>query len=328
MGIYMKSVLATVTAAFAVAGCKAGQGPIAPEEQTKFYDGSADATSGPTLPIGSIEGQDIVIGNSPGETPNDSPQNNVPPGSDQQTPPADGTAGSGAAAPTPTPTPTPPPAPFYPTSCAEIKKAKPDAVSGTFKIYLNAALETRVAIDASCDMTEDGGGWTLLLNYSHKADTNPPLLLHTTDLPLLAGDTLGTDESALTKNWGHASNAMLSNFVVKELRFYCRSSENPRVIHFKTQDPSCIAAARTGVGDCEDINPGFVKLTGHTGILPAGMDQGRIDAGDLALTFDPFSQDNGNQDTTWSVKSNDDSWECDFGSNDFEDDTIHRVWFR
>jgi hypothetical protein len=321
-------VLATVTAALAVAGCKAGQGPIAPEEQTKFYDGSSDATSGPTLPIGSVEGQDSEIGNSPGETPNDSPQNNVPPGSDQQAPPTDGSAGAGAAAPTPTPTPPPPPAPFYPASCAEIKKAQPDAVSGIFKIYLNAALETRVAIDASCDMTEDGGGWTLLLNYSHKANTNPNLSILTSTLPLLAGDTLGTDESQLTKNWGHAGNAMLSNFVVKELRFYCRSSQNPRVIHFKTQDASCIAAAQTGTGDCEDVGIGFVKLTGHTGLLPETVDDGRSNEGNLALTRDTFYDEQNGNDRAWSIRANNDTWECDFGSNNFANDTIHRVWFR
>jgi hypothetical protein len=300
---------------------------MAPEEQVKFIDGSADATSGSTLPIGSIEGQDIEIGNT-GETPNDSSQDNVPPGSDQASPPADGAAGAGTPAPAPTTAPIPAP-PFYPASCAEIKKAKPDAVSGIFKIYLNAAQETRVAIDASCDMTEDGGGWTLLLNYSHKANTNPPLNVRASDLPVLGGDTLGTDESAMLKNWGHAGNAMLRNFAVKELRFYCRSSQNPRVIHFKSQDANCITAALQGTGSCENVRTGFVKLTGHTGILPATSDRSRTNEGDFALTRDSFSQDQAGFDITWSISANNNNaWECDFGSNDFVDDTIHRVWFR
>lgn len=328
MNHFTKSVLVTAATVLSGPGCKAGKGPMAPDEQAKFYDGSADATSGSTLPIGAIEGQDIIIGNNPGGTSNDGSQSNVPPGSDQQAPATDGAAGAGTPAPTPTPTPPPPP-PFYPASCAQIKAAKPDAVSGIFKIYLNAAAETRVAIDASCDMTEDGGGWTLLLNYSHKANTNPPLALRTTDLPLLAGDTLGTDESALVKNWGHASNLMLSNFAVKELRFYCRSSQNPRIIHFKTQDANCITAAQKGTGSCVNVGVGFVKLTGHTGILPATSDRSRTNEGDFALTRDSFSQDQAGLDTTWSIKANNDNaWECDFGSNDFDQDTIHRIWFR
>lgn len=327
MGVLKKSVLATVTTVLAVSGCKAGKGPMAPEEQVKFFEGDASAISGSDQPIESIEGQDIILGDSPGETSNDSAQGNVPAGSDQQTPPADGAPGAGTPAPTPTPTP-PAAAPFYPASCAEIKKAKPDAASGIFKIYLNAAAETRVAIDASCDMTEDGGGWTLLLNYSHKANTNPPLSIRTADLPLLGGDTLGTDESALAQNWGHAGNAMLTNFAVKELRFYCRSSQNPRVIHFKTQDPGCITAARTGTGSCLNVRTGFVNLTGHTGILPAAADRGQTNAGDTALTRDSFFLDEAGFDTAWSIRANDDTWECDFGSNDFDDDTIHRIWFR
>ncbi len=323
---FTKSVLVTVTAVLSVSGCKAGKGPIAPEEQLNFIDGSADATSGSGLPIGGVEGQDIEIGK--GEASNDSTQDNVPPGSDQQTPPADGAAGAGTPAPTPTPTPPPPP-PFYPASCAEIKKAKPDAVSGTFKIYLNAAQETRVAIDASCDMTVDGGGWTLLLNYSHKANTNPPLALRATDLPLLAGDTLGTDESALVKNWGHASNMMLRNFTIKELRFYCRSSQNPRVVHFKTQDATCITSAQQGTGSCLNVRNGFVKLTGHTGILPAAADRSATNQGDYALTRDSFTLEQAGNDTTWAIRANNDNaWECDFGSNTFVDDTIHRIWFR
>jgi hypothetical protein len=299
---------------------------MVPNEQAQFYDGSADTTSGSTRPIASIESKDTVIGNNPEGISNDGSKNNVPPGSDQQAPAADGAAGAGTPAPTPT---LPPSPPFYPASCAEIKAAKPTAVSGIFKIYLNAAAETRVAIDASCDMTEDGGGWTLVLNYSHKANTNPPLALRSMDLPLLDGDTLGTDESAIVKNWGHASNLMLANFAVKDLRFYCRSSQNPRVIHFKTQDANCIRAAQQGIGGCSNVAAGFNKLTGHTGILPASADNARMNEGDFALTRDSFSQNQIGRDTSWGIKANNDNaWECDFGSNDFEHDTIHRIWFR
>jgi hypothetical protein len=226
-------------------------------------------------------------------------------------------------------TPAAPPAPFYPGSCADIKKAQPTAVSGIFKIYLNPTLDTRTALDASCDMSEDGGGWTLVLNYSHKGNTNPPLTTRTTDLPLLAGDSLGTDESTLINSWGHVSNALLAKFTFTDLRFYCRSSQNPRVIHFKTQDADCISAAKTGMGSCMNIKTGFVKLTGHTGILPDLADLSTVDQGNFLLTRDTFAHLQDGKDITWSVSGNrSDAWECDFGSNNFVDDTIHRVWFR
>ncbi len=243
----------------------------------------------------------------------------------KQSPPASSTNDTS----TPMPTPNVPPTPFYPGSCAEIKKAQPTAVSGIFKIYLNPALDTRTALDASCDMSEDGGGWTLILNYSHKGNTNPPLNIRTVDLPLLADDNLGTDESNLTKNWGHVGNTLLAKFTFTDLRFYCRSSQNPRVIHFKTQDVGCIAAAKTGTGSCMNIKTGFVKLTGHTGILPEMADLSTVDQGNFALTRDTYARLQDGKDITWSVSGNrSDSWECDFGSNNFVDDTIHRVWFR
>src|SRR6478735_8715652 len=140
MDFIRKSVLLTVATALSVAGCKAGKEPNAPEEQTEFSEGDAGAISGSSLPIGSVEGQEIVLGKSPGEVPSDSAQGNVQAGNNQPSAPTNGAPGAGTpATPTPTPTPVPPP-PFYPASCAEIKKAKPDAVSGVFKIYLNAAL--------------------------------------------------------------------------------------------------------------------------------------------------------------------------------------------
>jgi hypothetical protein len=100
------------------------------------------------------------------------------------------------------------------------------------------------------------------------------------------------------------------------------------VIHFKTQDAACIASAQQGTGSCVNVGASFVKLTGHTGILPATADRSRSNEGDSALTREPFAQDQAGLDLTWSVRANDDIWECDFGSNDFVDDTIHRIWFR
>jgi|GEM_PF-3543758 len=327
MSFLRKSIWISVTGLLLASACKDGKGPIAPEEQVEFFDGTPNAISGDALPIGEIEGQEVILGKNSGEVSNDSSEGNVPAGTDQQAPPAAGAPGAGTPPP-PAPLPSPPP-PFYPATCAEIKKAKPDATSGIFKIYLNPSLETRVALDASCDMSEDGGGWTLLMNYSHKAGTNPPISIRTLDLPILAGDVLGTDESALAKNWGHAGNIMLSNYVVKELRFYCRSSQNPRIVHFKTLDANCITAAQKGTGSCVNVRTAHTKLTGHTGILPVTVDASKTNEGDRALTRDTFTQSQLGDDITWSVKANNDNaWECDFGSNNFVDDTIHRMWFR
>lgn len=312
------SIFVTVFALLANAGCKAGDGPSAPDET---YE--AGASFGSSLPIGAVEGQETILR----ENSNDGTQGNVSSGTDQQTPPANGTPGVGT--PTPTPTPTQSPAPVYAASCAEIKKSQPNAVSGVFKIYLNAANPARVPLDVSCDMSEDGGGWTMIMNYTHKANTNPPLAVRTTDLPQLASDTLGTDESALTKNWGHSSNALLAKFVITELRFLCRSSQNARIVHFKTPEKACIASAQLGTGNCVNAKTGYTRLTGHTGILPLAADKSRSNEGDAALTLEPFAQTQAGNDTSWSISGNNGTaWECDYGSNNAAFDTIHRVWFR
>ncbi|MCX6129037.1 MAG: fibrinogen-like YCDxxxxGGGW domain-containing protein [Proteobacteria bacterium] len=310
--------------------CKDGTGPLAPESQTVFVESNDAKVLEQDVPILTVETKDIIL----------SPQGSAggPLESSQKLPGSSDSEGAatprkpepGPVVPAPPAPPPAPPPPFYPANCAEIKKAQPTAASGIFKIYLNAKLATRTELSASCDMSEDGGGWTLLMNYVHLGGTNPSLNIRLDDLPVLAGDTLGSDESAKPKNWGHAGNTLLSKFEPKELRFYCRSNQNTRIVHFKTQDTACLAAALSGLGSCANVSKNFMALTGHTGMLPAIADRAAVDQGNSALTYDVLSKAQASDDMSWSLQgSNDfDAWECDFGSNNSRSDTIHRMWFR
>jgi hypothetical protein len=220
----------------------------------------------------------------------------------------------------------------FPEHCLALKATDPSLPSGVYTIQpQNGALQG-LPVQASCDMETDGGGWTLILNYNHKGATNPELSVRTESLPLLGSQVLGKDESLEPAFWGHAGNEMLRALTgFRELRFYCRSSENTRVMHFKTADASCIAAVQLGNGSCENMRDDFVPMSDHTAILPAAMDRAEYDRLDETLTYNTFGRmEAGTLDRMWSIRAEPSQqvWECDFGSNSAEFHTLHRVWIR
>jgi Fibrinogen beta and gamma chains, C-terminal globular domain len=215
-------------------------------------------------------------------------------------------------------------------SCKEILNKGLTTADGVYYVDIDQAGSTYTPVKAQCDMTTDGGGWTLVLNYLHQGGTTPSVAVKTTSFPIIGSTTLGGDESSSSINWGHLSNSMLNAMSFSSIRFYGKTSAHSRIIHFKTSLANGISYIKTGSGDFSGLSSSYTALPGHTAFIPGAADLYYANYGDHALTNFPFFKGAANH---WGINADASGtvgirWEVDNYPANASNHTYHQVWVR
>lgn len=219
-------------------------------------------------------------------------------------------------------------------SCLQIQQESGKLANGAYRVDVDDSGPLKPIL-AQCDFAAEDGGWTLVLDYVHRAGTNPPLSPLAARLPLSKPTSkLGDDESGDAESWGHAAPALLTHLPFAETRWYARTSAHTRVVHFRNDSTVLVAYLKSGKGGiCAKTDEVFAEThsqpcADHSAHLPqstTSLALGSCDRGDQALTEFPFFT---KAEAHWGIRGEGARWEADDSLAGDANDTIHRVWVR
>jgi hypothetical protein len=196
-------------------------------------------------------------------------------------------------------------------SCLAQLTNDPTAASGVYPLDPDGSGAAQ-SFSAYCDMTTDGGGWTLVLAYAHMGGQNNDLVAGAAPVDPMLG-------------YGHASLTVLQQIPATEIRLYCETSGHARKVHFKTAS-GAVNYFRGETGNSViHWSDGFTALAGHTANLPAATGSAYNQMGEDRMTEFPFYLGNTYH---WGIRGSGTRWECDDHPNGPANTTLHQVWVR
>ena len=210
--------------------------------------------------------------------------------------------------------------------CRDLHLSYPSLWDGLYWIDPYTPGDTSDALQAYCDMTTDGGWWTLALNYLHQWWTNPATEIRSIDLPVLWGAILWSDESG-TSAWWHASNILSTAMNPIQMRWYGQTEAHDRIIHFTTEHQPCIDYITSWIWSCNLIEEyNYTLLQDHTAInVPQQSSNEFSSKWDDAMTDFPIRLSGTSH--RW-IRWLGSRWEVDDFAANSVFDTHHQIRFR